>query len=402
MRKQNYLRFTAVSCAAVFFLAWFARKLPFFWFQGDYPREQPSKLLTDLHPGILQPLGIILLLSAAGIVIGTMIRNAVIKKHPVLGRFAGLRTDTHGKKVVGQRKTGFIIIRWIIMIVASFSIIFGGTVLGIRYGSVYFPVLACPFNPEQITEGSCYFLVHSKVLFGWPLKKILVFFLSTIGFTVLFGRVICGFLCPMGLVQELMHVIRQKTRIEGISMTDRKYAALQPVKWLMVALMLGLTFSGRDFCDFCPAITLSPALAGFQTSVYFSGFFMIIVLIGSFFKKRFFCQICPLGFLLGLCHKISPFRIKKDCTACTECGACYEACPMGIREIYTEREKDDVTDMNCVMCGECIRKCPEDNALSMTFAGIKIYKASREQFMAGFEKESHCLEKECEERESML
>ena len=115
---------------------------------------------------------------------------------------------------------------------------------------------------------------------------------------------------------------------------------------------------------------------------------MILVLIGSFFKRRFFCLICPLGVLLGLLHKISPFRIKKDCQACTECGACYEACPMGVRTIYTEREKTDVTEMNCIMCGECIRKCPEDNALSMTFCGMKLYTASRKQVMAGFAAES--------------
>ena len=111
---------------------------------------------------------------------------------------------------------------------------------------------------------------------------------------------------------------------------------------------------------------------------------MILVLIGSFFKRRFFCLICPLGTLLGLLHKVTPFRLKKDCTACTECGACYEACPMGIRQIYTEREKCDVTDINCILCGECIKKCPEDNALAMTFAGKKIYTASRKQVMSGY------------------
>ena len=59
---------------------------------------------------------------------------------------------------------------------------------------------------------------------------------------------------------------------------------------------------------------------------------------------------------------------------------------MGVKIIYTEREKSDVTDMNCIMCGECIRKCPENNALAMTFVGKKIYSASRKQVMSGFEK----------------
>ena len=113
---------------------------------------------------------------------------------------------------------------------------------------------------------------------------------------------------------------------------------------------------------------------------------MIFVLVSSFFKRRFWCSICPMGFLIGLVYKISPFRIRKDVQSCTECGACYEACPMGVKIIYTEREKADVTDMNCIMCGECIRKCPEDNALSMTFFGKKLYSASRKQVLSGFER----------------
>ena len=67
---------------------------------------------------------------------------------------------------------------------------------------------------------------------------------------------------------------------------------------------------------------------------------------------------------------------------------------MGIKQIYTEREKTDVTDMNCILCGECIRKCPEDNALAMTFAGKKIYTASRKQVMSGYESAGRKLDRQ--------
>lgn len=114
---------------------------------------------------------------------------------------------------------------------------------------------------------------------------------------------------------------------------------------------------------------------------------MVIVLVSGFFKRRCFCNICPLGFILGLTHKISLFRLKKDAIACTECGACYEACPMGIKSVFTVREgkgdlrKIDVTTSDCIMCGECVRRCPENKALSITFAGRKVYTADRMKFM---------------------
>jgi polyferredoxin len=152
----------------------------------------------------------------------------------------------------------------------------------------------------------------------------------------------------------------------------------------MILLMFGLVFAGGEFCSFCPAIVISPVLAGMKVSIYLSGFMMVIVLVGSFFKRRFWCNICPLGYLIGLAHRISPFRVKKDTVSCTECGACYEACPMGIKMIYTEREKADVTDINCIMCGECVRSCPEDNALALAFAGKKFYMSSRAGVMSGF------------------
>lgn len=387
MKQAKKIWLTAGVCAAMFALAWFAWRLPFFEFSEEYSAEQVGSFLSLKYLKNLLPLILILLLSSLGILICIGVRKRIIRKDPAFGRFFEARTGSGGKKVPGQRKLGFMTVRWAAMLGASFLMIFGGTALNLRFAEVSLPIFSCPVNTEQMTESSCYYLAHLNDLFELPLKDILLFFGTTIGFALLLGRVICGFLCPMGLLQDVVHGIRQKARVEGVAMTDKMYAALTPVKWMMVFLLLGLSFLGGNFCNFCPLVAVSPILAGIQTSLYFSGFFMIFALIGSFFKRRFFCLICPLGVLLGLLHKITPFRIKKDCTACTECGACYEACPMGIRQIYTEREKTDVTDMNCILCGECIRKCPEDNALAMTFAGKKIYTASRKQVMSGYHAE---------------
>ena len=273
------------------------------------------------------------------------------------------------------------------MITFSLLVIFGGVLTGFKIRGIDFPVLACPTNLDQMMESSCYYLAHLPVLFEelTPVG-IILFFASTIGFALFFGRIICGFLCPMGLLQDVMHVIRQKTKKKGLRIDESGYAKFVPVRWMMVILMFTLVFAGGEFCWFCPALATSPVMAGMQVSLYLSGFMMIFVLVGSFFKRRFWCNICPLGYMIGLAHRISPFRIKKDTQACTECGACYEACPMGIKMIYTERQKTDVTDINCIMCGECVRCCPEDHALAVTFVGKKLYEASRRSIMSGYER----------------
>jgi len=373
-------------CLGIAALAYFAGYIPFYTYQEEDLHTTAEQFFSTEHLVRLLPFVIIALAAAACILILLVIRDALARKKGLPQR------KTRGRRrLVGQKRSGFMILRWSIMIAFSCLIMFGGILTGAVISGIDFPVLACPTNRDQLMESSCYFLAHLPQLFEeYSAGGIILFFVSTIGFAVLLGRVICGFLCPMGLIQDIMHQIRQKTKVKGMRVNETTYNRLKPVKWVMVLLMLGITFAGGEFCSFCPALATSPVFAGLAVSLYLSGFMMIVVLAGSFFKRRFWCNICPLGLLIGLTHRISPFRIKKDVQSCTECGACYEACPMGVKIIYTEREKTDVTDMNCIMCGECIRKCPEDNALAMTFAGKKLYTASRKQVMSGFGPADSC------------
>ena len=286
-------------------------------------------------------------------------------------------------------KPVFVIIRWIIMFISFVLLTWGGSWLGLWFEELYIPVLSCSkYNPEQIVGSACYYMSHLNILFTLEPQQIIVFFACFFIPLFLFGKLFCGFVCPMGFAQDVLHVTRQKAGIQGIAMSEKFYEYLSIIKWTAVMLFLGMGFAGLDFCNICPAVTLSPAFSGFKTTVYISGFVMLFVLVGSFFKGRFFCNICPLGLIMGLFHKVTLVQLKKDCTACTECGACYNACPMGIKSIYTERENTNVTDMNCIMCGECVRNCPEDNALKITLAGRLLYTSSREEFMKRFEKKT--------------
>ena len=380
MRSRKKIIITAASCAAILLLAYFAGYLPFYRSASDSLETVIGKLPFTEYLKNLVPLLMILSASAAGIILIVQIRRHGAEKNPQRAY------ERNSGSIRARRKAPvFMVIRWAVMIIFAVLMIFGGLLFGLKMASISIPVLSCPWNREQMTEASCYYLTHWNELFELPVGDILLFFGSTAAFIILLGRAVCGFLCPMGLIQDIMHKIRQRRKIEGIPPHERLYRTVKPVKWLMVLLFLGLCFAGGNFCNFCPAITVSPFLAGVSTSLYVSGFLMIFVLIASFFKRRVWCLVCPLGFLVGLFHRISLFRIKKDCTACTECGACWEACPMGIKTIYTEREKSDVTEADCIMCGECIRSCPEDNALSMTFAGKKLYCASRKQVMNAYQ-----------------
>ena len=338
----------------------------------------------------MMPFTIIVLLSIVCIALDLLLRKRLYQK----AGLAGSRTDIFHSGAVRRRpRFGFETLRWTFMILSFVLLVWGGRLLGTAFSQVQLPVLACPYNLDQGTSAGCYLFGHLDLLLESSLDEILWFVGSFAVSALLFGRMLCGFVCPLGLVQDLMHETRQALHVEGVALTEKLYAVLRFIKWVLLSLFLGIGLIGGSFCDFCPAITLSPALAGFKTSVYFSGFLMVAVLVSGFFKRRCFCNICPMGYLLGLPHKVSLARLKKDAVACTECGACYEACPMGIRSVFTLREGKneraiDVTTADCIFCGECIRRCPEDGALFMTLAGVRIYQASRMKFMRDYASQS--------------
>lgn len=183
---------------------------------------------------------------------------------------------------------------------------------------------------------------------------------------LLFGRWICGFLCPFGLVQDLLHKI--KTPKAGKGKVTRvlsyfKYVILAFFSILFPLIYAGYEFPLPGFCKYiCPAGTLEGAVGllsnpenenmlGMLGPLFTWKFLlMVIFLVGAVFIYRFFCRFfCPLGALYGLFNRISFVGVKLDKSACTDCGLCVGKCKMDIRS---------VGDQECIQCGECLDVCP--------------------------------------------
>ncbi len=342
------------------------------------------------------PVFLMLAVSFFGIVVVLIIRRFV---------FGGKnRYDVSAFATRNNRKDTFWRIRDIVHIVSFILIFFGSYFFGFKVSNSDIPVFACGWNTDQFIQcGSCYYISHfsywmsdpkdSVEMFkgfmdqmNWSIKDFMLWgtgwFVGMLAITFLFGRLLCGFICPMGFIQDKLCDLRQALHIREIKISEKGYKVLKVIQAEMVIIFVGLGFLGIDYCHFCPAaIATSPAFAGFRINVYTSLITASLAVIGSFFKDRFFCNICPLGFIIGLCHKICPVKIRKSGTACTECGACYDACPVGIKSIYTEHEKEDLTCRDCLMCGKCVNQCPCSGALYITVFGRKIYESSAEKFL---------------------
>ena len=215
---------------------------------------------------------------------------------------------------------------------------------------------ACPIGAIQSVIGS------SKFKFSYYVTGTLILL------GVLLGRFVCGFLCPFGWFQELIH----KIPLPRKKLSTKKLKPLRYLKYLILLLTvtLPLIFTNEVglgnpfFCKYlCPqgvlegAIPLSLTNAGIRAALgkLFSWKFCILlaVVVGSVVFYRPFCKwLCPLGAVYALMNHVSLFQMRVDRDTCVSCGACAKACPMDVDITKTPNHAE------CIRCGKCIKSCP--------------------------------------------
>ena len=216
---------------------------------------------------------------------------------------------------------------------------------------------ACPIGSFQAVVGS------SKFRFSYYITG----FLILLG--VLLGRVICGFLCPFGWFQELLHKIpTKKLSTKKLKpLTYLKYVVLLVMVVLLPVLVTNQLGMGDPFfCKYlCPqgvlegAIPLSLANSGIRAALgsLFTWKFIVLltVIILSIVFYRPFCKwLCPLGAFYALLNKVSLFQMQVDQSKCVSCGKCAKVCKMDVDVTKSPNHTE------CIRCGMCIRACPTD------------------------------------------
>lgn len=187
------------------------------------------------------------------------------------------------------------------------------------------------------------------------------------------GRAVCGFLCPFGLVQEILHKIPSPKFHLPKWTTYIKYGILVIFVLLLPALAFGdMAIKSPTFCKYiCPVGTLEggiPVLSSHpELRAVIGGLFtlkmiiLIVTLIGCALVSRFFCKtMCPLGAIYGMLNKVSLYRMDVDSTKCVSCASCSRVCPMDVEPYKVPNSAE------CIRCGHCITACPKE-ALSAGF-----------------------------------
>lgn len=201
----------------------------------------------------------------------------------------------------------------------------------------------------------------------------------TIGIVVialLFGRFFCGFICPIGALQDYFKFIGTKLGIKERKLSGGKFFKGEMIKYfiLIILLILSILGLGNLISPYSPWLAYLNIFLGFNIQIGF--IILLLIILSSLFIRRVFCRFfCPLGAFQGLLFAIGPFKINAH-ENCNSCSYCLKNCP-----VHIERSQEDEISPECINCLECIEtKCIKGTeGYSLKFGRLRI---QRKQYIA--------------------
>ena len=189
---------------------------------------------------------------------------------------------------------------------------------------------------------------------GIPIIFISIF-VSIVILTIIGNKLFCGWVCPLGAIQEIIHRIPLPRKLK----IKLPFQMTNSVRILIFILFIILLFSiGKSIYPYLNPFEFFHWGFGLLAIVCF-----VVALVAGIFIFRPFCYvICPLGLFTWIFEHVSLVRVKLDKDKCTQCNICVEKSPCPtIPSILDEKKSRP----DCHPCGRCIEVCPE-NALKFT------------------------------------
>lgn len=224
----------------------------------------------------------------------------------------------------------------------------------------------CPFGGvvsifDFVTAGKFVQKIHesSFILMGAA-------FLLTVGF----GPLICGWVCPLGTVQEWISILGRKFFGKKFNhfIPEKADSYLRYLRYFILAFVLYATITSAKlvFQEYDPYF----ALFNFWSEEVALPALLIlgVTIILSLFVERPWCKYaCPYGAVLGVFNLFRIFKIRRNTSTCIDCKLCDKSCPMNIKVSTHQR----VLDHQCISCLKCSSEeaCPVANTVTLATRG---------------------------------
>ncbi len=193
-------------------------------------------------------------------------------------------------------------------------------------------------------------------LYPDPTVKVVAFSFFII-LAVIGNKIICGWACPFGALQELIYSIPILKKIKKKKLPFVVTNTIRACLFIAMLLFLfGIIGGRRGFVIYHYVNPFNLFNLDFEAfSILLT---IIIALLASFSVYRPFCQfICPFGLVSWIAERFSIFGVRIDKEKCTQCGACIKACPLEAAEGQVTGKR---LPADCFSCARCLNVCPTD------------------------------------------
>jgi polyferredoxin len=186
------------------------------------------------------------------------------------------------------------------------------------------------------------------------------------------GRAFCGWMCPLGSVQEGLAKLARRPGGEKRHRRGKPSKARFPTRLPAWAdrpfryakyLILAVVILASAFATYPPLQPFCPARAVFSFKLTSGLLWSVLItfVVTSLAVERFWCKyLCPFGAALAIFNKLSPIRLRADFNSCNHCGRCDIECSMDIQDV-----PDHLSDPECIRCLECVETCAHEDALTL-------------------------------------
>lgn len=203
--------------------------------------------------------------------------------------------------------------------------------------------------------------------------------IALLAMAIIGGRFFCGWLCPVGAIQDFASRIGRRLKILRYKVLDNKaYTVILKYLILLAILIVSISGYGAIISVLSPwrAFLSSPKTITAWAEMKIGFIIILIIFIASIFVSRFFCRyLCPLGAAQSLFSSFSPLSIKHE-KSCRSCNKCLEECPVGI----SFSSESNTISPECIRCLKCVEDC-KANANSRVYIGFSDRKVPAKPYI---------------------